>query len=98
SIVCPGLYGHEIVSQAVLRRFLVGLIGSGYQPVPLWVVDAAMAGAMDPPKNCVVLSFDDGLQSQFVNGLPVFTDLSVPAVFFVLPGFGDGVHRYMGAA
>ena len=44
SIVCPVLYAHEIVSQAVLRRFLVGLIGSGYQPVPLWAVDAAMAG------------------------------------------------------
>jgi peptidoglycan/xylan/chitin deacetylase (PgdA/CDA1 family) len=42
-----------------------------------------------------VLTFDDGLLSQYTNAVPVLGDLGVPAVFFVLPGFADGVHRYM---
>lgn len=96
SIVCPVLYTHEVVSQAVLRRFLVGLVGAGYQPVTLATVDAALAGTLDAPANCVVLTFDDALMSQYVNAAPVLTELGLPAVFFVLPGFGDGVHRYMG--
>jgi len=96
SIVCPVLYAHEVVSQAVLRRFLTGLLLAGFQPTSLATVDAAMSGAMDPPRNCVVLTFDDGLLSQYLNGLPVLGDMGVPAVFFVLPGFADGVHRYMG--
>jgi peptidoglycan/xylan/chitin deacetylase (PgdA/CDA1 family) len=98
SIVCPVLYTHEVGSQALLRRFLSVLVGAGYQPTSLATVDAAMTGAMDPPRGCVVLSFDDGLLSQFLNGVPVFTDLGIPAVFFVLPGFNDGVHHYMGIA
>ena len=98
SIVCPVLYAHEVVSQAVLRRFLAGLLLAGFQPTSLATVDASMSGAMEPPKNCVVLTFDDGLLSQYLNGLPVLADMGVPAVFFVLPGFADGVHRYMGPA
>jgi peptidoglycan/xylan/chitin deacetylase (PgdA/CDA1 family) len=98
SIVCPVLYAHEVVSQAVLRRFLTGILVAGFQPTSLATVDAAMSGAIEPPKNCVVLTFDDGLLSQFLNGLPVLADMGVPAVFFVLPGFADGVHRYMGPA
>lgn len=96
SIVCPVLYTHEVVSQAVFRRFVVGLLGAGYQPVTLATVDAALAGVQDPPPNCVMLSFDDSLMSQYANAVPVLTELGVPGVFFVLPGFADGVHRYMG--
>jgi peptidoglycan/xylan/chitin deacetylase (PgdA/CDA1 family) len=96
SIVCPVLYTHEVVSQAIFRRFLVGLLQSGYQPTDLETVDAAMVGTIDPAPKCVVLSFDDGLLSQFTNAVPVLQDIGVPAVFFVLPGFNDHVHRYMG--
>jgi peptidoglycan/xylan/chitin deacetylase (PgdA/CDA1 family) len=96
SIVCPVLYTHEISSQAVFRRFLVGMLVAGYQPTDLTTVDAAMVGAVDPPGHCLVLSFDDSLLSQYLNAVPVLEDLGVPAVFFVLPGFHDGVHRYMG--
>jgi peptidoglycan/xylan/chitin deacetylase (PgdA/CDA1 family) len=96
SIVCPVLYTHEVASQAIFRRFVTGLLAAGYQPDSLATVDAAMSGTTDIPRGCVVLTFDDGLLSQYLNALPVLTDLGVPAVFFVLPGFGDGVHRYMG--
>jgi peptidoglycan/xylan/chitin deacetylase (PgdA/CDA1 family) len=98
SVVCPVLYTHEITSQAIFRRFLTGLLGAGYQPTTLATVGAAMNGSIDPPARCVVLTFDDALLSQSLNAVPVLTDLNVPAVFFVLPGFADGVHRYMGNA
>src|SRR5919202_5985377 len=97
SIVCPVLYTHEVPSQAIFRRFLTGLLAAGYQPSSLATVDAAMSGTSDAPRGCIVLTFDDGLLSQYLNALPVLTDLALPAVFFVLPGFNDGVHRYMGA-
>jgi peptidoglycan/xylan/chitin deacetylase (PgdA/CDA1 family) len=96
SIVCPVLYTHEVANQAVFRRFLTGMLSAGYQPSNLAMLDAAMSGLVDPPPHCVVLSFDDGLLSQYLNAVPVLDDLGVPAAFFVLPGFSDGVHRYMG--
>jgi peptidoglycan/xylan/chitin deacetylase (PgdA/CDA1 family) len=98
SVVCPVLYTHEVVSQPVFRRFLVGMLTAGYQPVNLVTLDAEMSGAIGPIAKCVVLSFDDGLLSQYLNAVPVLNDGGAPAVFFVLPGFSDGVHRYMGPA
>ncbi|MCA1644653.1 MAG: polysaccharide deacetylase family protein, partial [Chloroflexi bacterium] len=96
SIVCPVLYTHEVVSQVALRRLVTGLAGAGYRPTTLANVDAAMSGDDDRPRGCLVLTFDDGLLSQYLNAVPVLVDLGLPAVFFVLPGFTDGVHRYMG--
>jgi peptidoglycan/xylan/chitin deacetylase (PgdA/CDA1 family) len=98
SIVCPVLYAHEVVSQPVMRRFVAGLLQAGYHPTTLATLDAAMSGAADVPPGCIVLSFDDALMSQYVNAMPVLADMGVPAVFFALPGFADGVHRYMGIA
>jgi peptidoglycan/xylan/chitin deacetylase (PgdA/CDA1 family) len=98
SIVCPVLYTHEVVSQPVMRRFLQGLVQAGYHPTTLATLDAAMSGAADLPPGCIVLSFDDALMSQYVNAMPVLVDMGMPAVFFALPGFADGVHRYMGIA
>jgi peptidoglycan/xylan/chitin deacetylase (PgdA/CDA1 family) len=96
SIVCPVLYTHEVPSQPAFRSLARGLLAAGYRPTSLASVDAAMAGAADVPPRCLVLSFDDGLYSQFANALPVLSELGLPGVFFDLPGFADGVHRYMG--
>lgn len=96
SIVCAVLYTHEVVSQTVFRRFLVGMLGAGYHAVSLATLDAQMVGAISPVPKCLLLTFDDGLLSQYLNAVPVLADLDVPASFFVLPGFADGVHRYMG--
>jgi peptidoglycan/xylan/chitin deacetylase (PgdA/CDA1 family) len=98
SIVCPVLYTHEVPSQPLFRRLVGGLLDAGYQPASLATVDAAMIGTTDPPSKCVVLTFDDSLLTQYVNAVPVLIDVGVPAVFFVLPGFSDGVHRYMTTA
>jgi peptidoglycan/xylan/chitin deacetylase (PgdA/CDA1 family) len=96
SVVCPILYTHEIVSQPVFRRFLVGMLSAGYHPISLETLDAEMVGTQNPVSKCLVLTFDDSLLSQYQNAVPVLSDVGVPAVFFVLPGFADGVHRYMG--
>jgi peptidoglycan/xylan/chitin deacetylase (PgdA/CDA1 family) len=98
SVVCPVLYTHEIASQVVFRRFLLGVLRAGYQPINLATLDAEMVGSINPVPKCIVLSFDDSLLSQYVNAVPVLIDLGEPAVFFVLPNFTDGVHRYMGTS
>jgi peptidoglycan/xylan/chitin deacetylase (PgdA/CDA1 family) len=98
SIRCPVLYTHEVGSAANFRRLLLGLRAGGFQPTSLASIDAAMSGAAETPPGCLLLTFDDGLYSQYANALPVLNDLGLPGVFFVLPGFADGVHRYMGAA
>jgi peptidoglycan/xylan/chitin deacetylase (PgdA/CDA1 family) len=98
SVVCPVLYTHEIISQAVFRRFLLGMLGAGYQPINLATLDAEMVGSINPVQKCLLLTFDDSLLSQYLNAVPVLSEVGVPAVFFVLPGFADGVHRYMGTA
>jgi peptidoglycan/xylan/chitin deacetylase (PgdA/CDA1 family) len=98
SLNCPVLYTHEVPAPALLRRMLVALLAAGYRPASLASVDAALNGLADPPRGCSVLTFDDSLYSQYANALPVLLELGVPAVFFALPGFGDGVHHYMGSA
>jgi peptidoglycan/xylan/chitin deacetylase (PgdA/CDA1 family) len=96
SLKCPVLYTHEVGSPVLMRRMLVALLGAGYRPTSLASVEDALQGVADPPGGCSVLTFDDSLYSQYVNAMPVLLDLGVPAVFFALPGFADGVHRYMG--
>jgi peptidoglycan/xylan/chitin deacetylase (PgdA/CDA1 family) len=96
SVRCPILYTHEVFSQVNFGRMLVGLMAAGYRPTSLASVDLAMQGQADTPPGCLVLSFDDALYSQYTNALAVLAAYGVPAVFFVMPGFSDGVHRYMG--
>lgn len=96
SLVCPVLYTHEVVSQANFSRLLGALIAAGYHPTSMASVDMAMQGQADRPPGCLVLTFDDALYSQYANALPVLARYGVQAVFFVMPGFSDGVHRYMG--
>lgn len=98
SIVCPVLYTHQVASPTALSRVLEALLGAGFRPTTLASVDLAMQGQSDPPPGCLVLTFDDALYSQYANALPVLAAYQVPAVFFVMPAFGDGVHRYMAAA
>jgi peptidoglycan/xylan/chitin deacetylase (PgdA/CDA1 family) len=94
---CPVLYAHEVRSQASLRSLLTSLQGAGYQLTSLAAVDRAMSGQADTPPGCLVLSFDDALYTQYTNALPVLAAFGLPAVFFAMPAFNDGVHRYMGA-
>jgi peptidoglycan/xylan/chitin deacetylase (PgdA/CDA1 family) len=95
SATCAVLYTHEVPSTASFRQFLVGLMQAGLQPVSFATVDARMSGQATLPRGCVVLSFDDALASQLRNAVPVLTEFNVTGMFFVMPGFHDGVHQYM---
>ncbi len=97
SVVCPVLYTHEVPSTALLEAQISALLTAGYRPTSLLSVDRAMGGIAPTPPGCLVLTFDDALYSQYQNALPALADLGVPAVFFVMPAFADGVHRYMTA-
>ena len=95
-IRCPMLYYHDIPTQAGLAAQVAALLQTGYRPVTMGRLVSALSGRGEPPPNCLVLTFDDGLASQITNGLPVLLRFAVPATFFVMPGgFQDGVHHYM---
>ncbi len=95
-IRCPMLYYHDIPTQAGLAAQVAAFLQSGYRPVTMGRLVSALSGRGEPPPNCLVLTFDDGLASQITNGLPVLLRFDVPATFFVMPGgFQDGVHHYM---
>jgi len=95
SFTCPIVYTHEVPSRAAFRGLLVGLRAYGYEPISLRTLDQAFTGAVPVPHGCMVLTFDDALMSQSLNALPVLIELKIPAVFFVMPDFDDGVHTYM---
>ena len=92
---CGVLYTHEVPSAAAFRQLLFGLLRAGLQPVSFTTVDASMSGQADLPPGCIVLSFDDALASQLSNAVPVLTEFNITAMFFVMPEFQDGVHRYL---
>jgi peptidoglycan/xylan/chitin deacetylase (PgdA/CDA1 family) len=95
-IRCPMLYYHDIPTQAGLAAQVAAFLQTGYRPVTMGRLVSALSGRDEPPPNCLVLTFDDGLASQIINGLPVLLRFAVPATFFVMPGgFQDGVHHYM---
>ncbi|MGI9149016.1 MAG: polysaccharide deacetylase family protein, partial [Chloroflexota bacterium] len=97
AVNCPVLYTHEVPVAASFRRFLSGLMQAGFQPVSFGLVDAAMRGEVDVPAGCVVLSFDDALQSQLQNAVPVLAEFGATGLFFVMPAYEDGRHQYLGA-
>lgn len=93
--VCPILYTHEVDSGAALGQTISALQAAGFQPTTLHSVEDALAGRGPVPDGCLVLTFDDALMSQYLNAVPALQSLNVPAVFFFMPAFSDGVHTYM---
>lgn len=45
---------------------------------------AAIEGKKKPPSRCCLITFDDGLKSQYENALPILKKKGIPAVFFVV--------------
>jgi peptidoglycan/xylan/chitin deacetylase (PgdA/CDA1 family) len=92
---CPVLYYHEVPGQAGLARQVGAFLSEGYTPISLGQLLDALEGLVEPPSRCLVLTFDDALASQISGALPVLQRFGLPATFFVMPAFRDGVHRYM---
>lgn len=95
SLRCPILYYHDVPSQVGLASQVAAFLRNGYLPISLSQLVDALDGRAVLPASCLVLTFDDALASQLTNALPVLQRFGVPATFFVMPGFRDGVHRYM---
>ena len=92
---CPMVYYHEVPGQAGLAAQVAAFLEAGYRPVTMSRLVDGLEGRAEPPPGCMVLTFDDGLASQMSGALPVLQRFRVPATFFVMPAFRDGVHRYM---
>lgn len=92
---CPVLYYHDIPSEAGLEAHVAAFVRAGYIPTRLSNLLDAIDGVAPLPPGCMVLTFDDALQSQHHNALPVLTRWSISGTFFILPNFRDGVHTYM---
>jgi peptidoglycan/xylan/chitin deacetylase (PgdA/CDA1 family) len=79
---------HGIDDVASFRRQLEHLCDN-YHPVTLSDVLASMEGGARLPDRAVLVSFDDGVRSQFVNALPELNRAQIKAIFFVVLGALD---------
>ena len=75
-----------------LEEQMKHLLGRGYEPVTF---DRAVA---DPPERCFSVTFDDGWRSTLEHGLPVLSQLDIPATVFVSSAFADDADRPRGGA
>gem|GEM_PF-1956605 len=85
----PIVYYHQVLNGALFERQIIGLLDAGYEPVPLARLVRALNGPAALPAKPVVLTFDDGWDSQLRVALPILTKYRVPATFFVMPGFDE---------
>ncbi|HEU5317277.1 MAG TPA: polysaccharide deacetylase family protein [Chloroflexota bacterium] len=92
----PILYYHQIPSAAALRTQLVAFREGGRQIVSLARAVAALRGEGPAlPDKPLVLTFDDGWETQFHNAAPVLQAEGVPATFFVITRFLGQIPGYM---
>ncbi|WP_088834993.1 polysaccharide deacetylase family protein [Paenibacillus tyrfis] len=76
--------GGTITAQ-LLKDQLTYLKSKGYQFITLKQFKAYMEGA-PVPNNAVLVTFDDGYESFYVNAYPLLKQMRVPAVNFVITG------------
>ena len=82
-----GIGGHD---PAVLREQLEFVLGNGYRPVTMDVIDAWVNGEDMDMTNTVAFTFDDGYRDQGELIREVFVPLGIPASMFLITGFVDG--------
>ncbi len=85
----PIVYYHQVPSGSLFERQIGGLLDAGYEPIPLARLVRALNSQAALPAKPLVLTFDDGWESQLRVALPVLTQYRVPATFFVMPGFDE---------
>lgn len=67
---------------------------NGFAVVSYDQLVACLTRGTDLPDKAVVITFDDGLASQYVRGLPILEQYHFPATFFIVTGF-VGTHRLL---
>ena len=68
------------VTPALFARQMAALHQAGYQPITLRQAYAIWSGRARAPARPIVLSFDDGYQSQYTAALPILRRLGWPAL------------------
>ena len=91
----PIVYYHQVPDPAPLRAQIRAFKEAGRTIVPLAQAVAALRGEAGLPDAPLVLTFDDGWESQFVHAAPVLQAEHVPATFFVITRYLGALPRYM---
>jgi peptidoglycan/xylan/chitin deacetylase (PgdA/CDA1 family) len=73
------------VSPAAFRGQLDVLLGAGFRIVTVAEL-ARAAGGQEPPPGLVALSFDDGMDDNYSDLLPILREYGVPATVYVATG------------
>lgn len=92
----PILYYHQVPAQAPLRDQIRAFKQAGRTIVPLGKAVAALRGEATLPANPLVLTFDDGWETQFRHAAPVLQAERAPATFFVITRYLGTLQGYMG--
>jgi peptidoglycan/xylan/chitin deacetylase (PgdA/CDA1 family) len=72
-------------------RSVCAMLASDYRVVSLADLIAAQNNQLSLPDNSVVITFDDGYESNFKLAYPILRRFNLPATIFVTTGFLDGV-------
>lgn len=79
---------HNVTPQRFHRQ-VSGLLARGYQVWPLRRILEYRDGGQDIPRRTIVVTFDDGYESVYLNAWPILRALNVPATVFVSTAFLD---------
>ena len=73
---------------------VLGQLAQHYQFISLDEAIDVIAGRKAPPKNGLVLTFDDGYRNNVTEALPVLQKHAAPAAFFIATGFVETQASY----
>jgi peptidoglycan/xylan/chitin deacetylase (PgdA/CDA1 family) len=77
------------VTPAQFRRQMSGLLEHGFEAWPLSRLIEARRNLRVVPARAFAVTFDDGYQNNFTQGLPVLRDLRIPATIFLATRYLD---------
>jgi peptidoglycan/xylan/chitin deacetylase (PgdA/CDA1 family) len=80
----PILCYHSIPDQHSFERQMAGIREAGYSVVSMGELVGWLSHRVPLKLPAMVLTFDDGYMSQFLNAVPVLTRFNYPATFFVV--------------
>ncbi|MCM8796178.1 MAG: polysaccharide deacetylase family protein [Candidatus Omnitrophica bacterium] len=72
------------ISKENFQQQMYYLKNNNYQVLPLGELVRRLNSSLDIPEKSVIITFDDGLSSQFEFAYPVLKKLAFPASFFVI--------------